>query len=458
MKLNIIKPLLFLSVFCLFIGCTENETFYNVSKEVPTFTLTTTTTVAAVNLAATITPTIYTTDDIIEAYITSSDASGNFYKSISLQDVQTGGPAPVGFSFSIDKAMLYQSGYFTGRKVFIKLKGLAVAKVFGSLRLGIIDPTDATRIESLPAADLDKHLFASSTVVDESTLVRTMTLVMAAADVNQNTLIEIDNVQFSDNSLGKNLFDESLNSAGLGTNHDIVDYVLGGRGRFCRISKFAPFSINKVPTGRGSIRGVMSKFNSDFQFTVRNESDFKLSLARSYNFPSTLNENFSSYTGSSSYNVFTSYTAFPNYLNFTIVPTGTKKWFVKSPGFISMSAFGGNVEDAKAYFMVPINMTDANTFNFSIAVGFFTNKLGLKIYRTTDYSPGMNIKDATLFEITSAFTLPSATSTAFTSSGTYNIPANITGNGYFVFEYTGTNISTGPPVTTTIDIDNIVVN
>ena len=122
-----------------------------------------------------------------------------------------------------------------------------------------------------------------------------------------------------------------------------------------------------------------------------------------------------------------------------------------------MSAFSGNIENNKCYFLVPINMTAANTMKFDVSVGFFTNKLGLKVYRTTDYVPGMNIDDATLADITTAFILPSATS-PFVSSGTYNIPANVTGNGYFVFEYTGTNISTGPPVTTTIDIDNIIVN
>jgi Family of unknown function (DUF5689) len=456
MKSNIIKSFLFITLTSIFVGCISDEKYENVSQEVPTYTLTPTTTVAAINLAATTTPTIYTLDDVIEAYVTSSDASGNFFNSISFQDIQNAGPAPVGFSFSIDKPMLFKSGFSSGRKVYIKLKGLAIAKVFGSLRLGIIDPSDATRIETLPAADLNNHLFASPTVVDESTLVRNMSLVMAANDVNQNTLIEIENIQFSDNSLGKRLYDESLNSAGLGTNHDIVDVTLGGRGRFCRISKFAPFSINNVPSGRGKIRGVMSKFNSDFQFTIRNLNDFKLTTERTYNFPATLTENFSSYSGSSSYSAFTSYVAFPNYLNF--ITAGTKKWYVKTGGFLEMSAFSGNVENNKCYFVVPVDMTAANSLSFDIRVGFFTNQLGLKVYRTTNYVPGMNINDATLFDITTSFNLPSVSTTVFSTSGTYNIPTTVTGNGYFVFEYTGTNISTGPPVTTTINLDNIVIN
>ncbi|HEX8574804.1 MAG TPA: hypothetical protein VF677_00770 [Flavobacterium sp.] len=75
-----------------------------------------------------------------------------------------------------------------------------------------------------------------------------------------------------------------------------------------------------------------------------------------------------------------------------------------------------------------------------------------------DYVPGMKLSEATLFDITTSFSLPNANTSTFASAGTYTIPANITGNGYIVFEYTGTNSTTGPVITTTIQIDNIVIN
>ena len=123
-----------------------------------------------------------------------------------------------------------------------------------------------------------------------------------------------------------------------------------------------------------------------------------------------------------------------------------------------MSSFSGETERNKTYFIVPVDMTAASTFKFDIKAGFYTNGLGLKVYSTADYVPGMKISDATLFDITTSFSLPTGSTTSFASSGTYNIPSTVTGNGYFVFEYTGTNISTAPPVTTTVDIDNIVIN
>ena len=195
---------------------------------------------------------------------------------------------------------------------------------------------------------------------------------------------------------------------------------------------------------------------SDYQFLVRQESDVKLNEPRSYSYFSTLNEDFNGYVNSgSNYNVFTSYTFFPKYINFAT--EGTKKWFIKN-NMLEMSSFSGNVEKNKAYFMVPVDMTGASTFKFDMNVVFFQASLGLRVYRTNDYVPGMKLSDATLNEISTSFSsaLPSANGTY--TNLTYNIPPSITGNGYFVFEYTGTNISTGPVVTTTIQIDNIVVN
>ncbi|WP_293875568.1 DUF5689 domain-containing protein [Flavobacterium sp.] len=445
MKIFILKFSLLSIALITISSCTKSDTYNAVSQEVTTYNFTTTKSVADINILANSTPTVYTGDDIIEAYVTSTDAAGTFYKSLSLQDVQTGSTTPIGFSISADQTMLFKRGFFAGRKIYIKLKGLAIAKVYGSMQIGLIDPADATKLTGISGTVLANYLFPSAVIVNEDTLVRHLSLADAASDAVQNTLVEIDNVQFADNSIARTFFD--IDSGGFATNHDLVDATIGGTTRYCRISQYAIFSADNVPAGRGSIRGVMTKYSSDFQFIVRSEADFHLTNPRTYTFFSSLNENFSSFANSQ--------VTFPNYLNFS--PVGTKRWLIKA-GALEMSAFSGAVERNKAYFVIPVDMTAASTFKFDIKVGYFTNSLGLKIYRTADYVPGMKISDATLYDITTSFTLPSASTTAFSSAGTYNIPTTVTGNGYFVFEYTGTNITTGPPVTTTVDIDNIVVN
>jgi hypothetical protein len=103
-------------------------------------------------------------------------------------------------------------------------------------------------------------------------------------------------------------------------------------------------------------------------------------------------------------------------------------------------------------------MTAANTLSFATNAGFHNGNV-LKVYYTTNYTPGSQITSATLVDITSSFTispgLPSGYPASFTASGVYNIPVGITGNGFFVFEYIG-NGTSGP--TTTMQLDNIVIN
>ena len=69
--------------------------------------------VAAIYKLATATTKAYTEDDIIEAYVISSDEGGNFFKSMYLQSTD----GSVGFNLSIDEANLYTKNFPPGRKV-----------------------------------------------------------------------------------------------------------------------------------------------------------------------------------------------------------------------------------------------------------------------------------------------------------------------------------------------------
>ena len=461
MKSNIYKIVFVLTLsLAFFASCVNDKEYESLKNDVVTYDLIANKTVEQIIATPTGTASVtsaYVADDIIEAYVTSSDESGNFYNTICFQTLQTGTVVPKSFSVSVAVKAFVQ-GFTPGRKVYIKMKGLYSAMVDGSLKIGGIYetqplPNQLFEVGRISEFDWKKHLFPSSTIVPESTLIRTVSLAQAATNENLNTLIEIDNVQFTDNSLTRTLFD--VNTGGGATNHTIVD-VAGGINRFLRVSSFSLLKGVKVPSGRGKIRGIMTKYGSDFQFFIRYESDLKLTNPRTYNFVSNLNENFSSYTAIGSTTAFSSLYSFPNYMNFRV--EGKKKnWFVKTGGFLEMSAFGGDYENNKCYFMIPVNMTAANNLAFKVSVGFFTNKLGLKVYRTTNFVSGMKIQDANLFDISSSFAIPSAQTTNLQMN--YAIPANVTGNGFFVFEYTGSSLtSAGPAITTTIQLDDIVIN
>ena len=465
MKNIFLKSLLILTISLgILSSCVNSDDYSTPENSLTTYELKATTTVEAVNTAANVAAATakpifeYTADDIIEAYVTSNDEGGTFYKSISFQTIPTDGSSPIGFSVPINVTTLYGKGFTPGRKVFIKLKGLYIGKVFGSLQIGSLFEGNVGRISEF---EWKNHLFPSATKVSEDSFVRTLTLADAYTDANQNTLIELNMVQFADGSINRTYYD--VDSGGGATNH-LLTSTTGGTQRIIRFSSFAPFTGKQVPTGSGKIRGILSKFNTDFQFVVRYESDIKLTNPRAdvnppivgnaTTFSSILNEPFNGYNSNQ--------TNFPKYINDAFV--GNRYWQLKSFGsnsYIEQSAFNGSGNpglNLKTYFFVPVDFTAANTFTFKEAMRFNAGE-ALKVYYVTssNYVPGGVIDIKKFTNITSNFniTYPALGSSenTITSAGIYAIPATLTGTGYFVFEYTGT-----ATVTTTVQIDDIVIN
>lgn len=450
MKSIIFKSLFFATISAgLFSGCANDDSYNAPNAECTEPNLTATKTVQELVAMATTTPKMYEGDDIIEGYVTSSDENGTFFKSISLQTLAAPGTNPIGFSVSVNVSSTFIDGFTPGKKIYIKLKGLYFANVFNSLQIGSAyqpTPTSPIEVGRISENEYQNFIIPSCTKVDESQLIRTMTLAQAYTNVNLNTLVELSDVRFVDASLGRSYFD--IDSGGGATNHFLTSVTSGGVSQIIRFSSFAPFSGNKVPSGIGKIRGVVTKYNADFQFIVRYENDINLTTPRTFNYPASYTENFESYVANQN--------NFSNYFNDPII--GNKVWNIKTTAskYLEMSSFGTPAEDNKTLFFVPADMSAANTMTFKYKVSFpVAGHAPLKVYYTTNYTPGQNISTATLVDITSSFNV--GTSQSFVSAGTYTIPATVTGNGFFVFEYTGSGIS-NPKLTTNFGIDDITIN
>lgn len=410
------------------------------------------------NLATTV-ATVYENDDIIEGYVTSSDEGGNFFKSLSV--ISTDGTR--GFSIPVDVVTLF-ADFEPGRLVYINLKGKYITRDHSSLHIGNQNPDFAQRVNRLELFEYKKVISRGCEIVDEEDIVKkTSNINQLKTNDNLHSLIEFENVQFKDASLGKNFFDASLNNIGNATNHEIID--LNGNSVIVRVSSFSNFSGQPIPSGSGKIRGVLTKFNNDFQFMIRTFEDVQMDndrfevdlfppiVGNNVSFLSSLNETFESYVTTSPGN-----RTFPNYINDAVV--GSRYWantIFSGNRYIQMTSFGGTPENNRAVFIVPVNFTAANSLSFQTKAGFVNGQV-LKVYYSTDYVIGGNVSQATLTDITSNFTispgLPSGYPANFTNSGVYNFPVSLTGNGFIMFEYVGA----GGGVTTTMQIDNIVIN
>jgi hypothetical protein len=408
------------------------------------------------------TPT-YTTDDIVEGYVISSDEGGNFYQSMYIQPTD----GSKGFNISAEMTNIYNS-IPAGTKVFLKLKGLGFANPT-SFGIGLIfgaPPTDKYAVDRLGALEVKNHLIPSCDPIksEDDIVKKNLTIKQLTNPDNRylNTLVEIDNVQFNDATAGLT-YDTNRNDT-----FDSSTYITDGTTELAvRTSRYANFAGFKTPTGSGKISGVLTKYGTGFQIILRTERDVEMDKERKLSPSNPLGGTNLVFSGAftedfSSYNV--GLTAFPKYINDYSV--GKRYWAIKQfPSgtgnkYIEMSSYSGATSPgvvAKSYFMVPVDFTAANTFSFKKEARYYFGPV-LKVYYVKSSNFTTTFLNAAKFtDITSSFniTYPAMDNSenAFTSSGVYNIPSDLTGTGYFVFEYSG-----GGTVTTTMQIDDIVIN
>lgn len=223
----------------------------------------------------------YPYDDVIEAYVVSSDEYGNFFKIISFQTLATVTTPSIGFSVPVDATNLYVD-FRTGNKVFVKLKNQYTDLYYGGLRIGslYVNAFNLGGVGRLSQNEYKKVLNASCTNVKEEQLVRSMDL-GEINDSHLNMLVELSNVQFTEPAIGRHYYEET-NDVGGATNWNLVDK--NGNQLIFRTSSFADFSKNSVPNGSGKVRGVLTKYATDYQLIARKETDVVMSGNRNIPF------------------------------------------------------------------------------------------------------------------------------------------------------------------------------
>lgn len=447
MKKN--KYILIVCAFAATLFCTNCSNSDDLTAPTPTFhEATANITLDGLYNKATDSVQLYTEDDILEAYVTSSDEGGSFYKSISFQDEK----GTKGFSIPVD--MNNSNTYISpGRKVFIYLKDTYIAKSHGSILIGALHEGAVGRMRS---QDFYKKVLPSNVQVDETSLMKTVTLEQLKNDHYINTLVEVKDTHFDPAAFGKPFYDDT-NTVGGATNVNLLDAT---GSLIFRTSEFAKFANEIIPKKVATIRGVLTKFNSDYQLMARTfndlqfTADYKTAIGgEQMTFNTSLSENFESYS------VGTNSTSFPSYGN--DYSEGGKYWAVKAyqnNKYIQLTAFNNAASTTKSYFIIPVLFNGSNHLSFETKDGYYNgNTLNVYYTSTTNYTYGGDIKVENFTNITANFTYSTGTTNGyaqnFVASGTYQFPNTITGNGFIIFEYSGSST-----LTTTIQLDNISFN
>ncbi|WP_454048056.1 DUF5689 domain-containing protein [Chryseobacterium sp. Marseille-Q8038] len=203
-------------------------------------------------------------DYIVEAYVSSSDESGNIYKMMFLQD-KPENPTQ-GIEIDIDGGNQYLD-YPTGSLVRINLKGLIVQGINGNIKVGSFDPNypigriNPNKVSNYIARVCDGQK-AVVTAIKPLEFNSIADALKNGAHINQ--LVKIKNVQFEEPELTKTFADESATG-----DRYITDKKAGRLDlRFSNYATFAKSPISPKYARSGEIVLLLSRFTSSSNATI----------------------------------------------------------------------------------------------------------------------------------------------------------------------------------------------
>ncbi len=401
----------------------------------------------------------------IEGYVVSTDATGNFYKKLIIQDKAENPTA--GIEVVLNKTSLSET-YDLGRKVYIKLDGLSVSyddgessnyinptnDIPGKYVLGVLD---GDQVDDIPSTSIEQHIFRSATV---ESITPTNISLADITGAHVNTMIQLSSAQILKSDLMKTFAGEA---------DDEFD---GFRTIFecdtektipLQTSTFASFKSNVVPSGKGMFRAVLSKdYRSEFLVVIANTpSDLEFTDANRCD-PPVLDCGPENVGGSVVLfeEDFESITSANDIINagWTNVNSngGSTVYSARSYGgnrYVQISAYNSNESPLEVWLVTPeidLDTTSDEELTFETNTGY-DNGSALSTYVSSDFTGDVSTAtwlrlDATLSEG------PSNGYNSFSSSGSINISC-LSSKIHVAFRYEGADGG----VTTTFQVDNVKI-
>jgi len=200
------------------------------------------------------------TDTWMEAYVVSSDEGGNFYKELVLQDKPENPIA--GILLLVDDNSLFET-YNFGRKIYVKLDGLALWSNNGIHQLGIQNRGD---VVAIPPSRIDDHIIRT---METAEIVPLQLEISEFNEIHENLFIQVENVQFNRNLLREQ---HHYTFAGEVTDEYDGDRQLEscstGASTMLSTSTFSGFKSLYLPINSGSVKGILSRNFYDDYFVI----------------------------------------------------------------------------------------------------------------------------------------------------------------------------------------------
>ncbi|QYA25028.1 hypothetical protein G3I01_05725 [Gramella sp. MT6] len=259
------RSLLMIVIVLLLCSCVKTDDYDSPDISIPDITITgdLTSIMAVKGNFDPVTGQIYTfqnSETWFEGYVISSDAGGNFYKEIILQDKPEDPTS--GIQILLDDNSLYET-FDIGRKVLVKLDGLSLGFNNGVLQLGIQNLGD---VVAIPNALIQDHVFRTEVKKDIKPL---SVNIDDFSEELKNLYIKITNVQFDPNLVRTdNLYSFASNTVDQYDGKRQLISCETGSTSILSTSTFSDFKSLLLPTGSGSIEGILTRDFYDEHYVV----------------------------------------------------------------------------------------------------------------------------------------------------------------------------------------------
>lgn len=202
-------------------------------------------------------------DIAIRGRVTGNDRYGEFYKTLVVEDA--GG----GISIAVDRNDLW-ADYPFGCEVTVRCNGLTLRDYGGKIVLGTTPGTDyAGGAGRIPEGDLPRYL-----TVGPFDGVQTRPRRLSIPDIDlrhTDTYVRLDDVRFTDAGDWCDTDPETLRT--IATEHTIED--AAGNTLSVRVAGTCLYAKEPVPSGTGTLCGIVDCFNGKFSLRVVNyEAEF----------------------------------------------------------------------------------------------------------------------------------------------------------------------------------------
>lgn len=200
-------------------------------------------------------PLLIDTDYILRAVVGGNDESGNIYKTLYVQD-KTGG-----IPIAVDQNAMF-SEYQVGQELFIKLKGLSINVYGGVQQIGYVEKEDPKKTRIAP--ELLKTITTRHKYPDPEKVAPIQTTIGGLNDSMIGMVVELNDVSWKEVGQVFAIKEENTNR----TLYDGKNQTL-----LVRNSGYSNFAADLIPEGVGTVRGVLSKFNTEYQLFLRTKAD-----------------------------------------------------------------------------------------------------------------------------------------------------------------------------------------